>query len=192
MCAARRSVWLPQCHGNQTWIFSHTPERQRFVFLFIYLFREKNIYWKWFVSLLLYTYGLFFIHSYFVNVNKELNVKVQRMLFDLRWYISTSSLRQWTAAAISRRRGRLWRSSGGVSRRNVGLRLWRPVGRQRCWGGVQTAGFQVCISGIFHTKLTRVVTFKPLSQTNASLVAPDYRVHTLNHTWSSGGNCVKG
>lgn len=110
------------------------------------------------------------------------------MLFDLR-HISTSSLRQWPSTATGRRRGRLWRSRGGVSRRKVGLCLRRPVGRQRCWGGVQTAGFRVCHQGFFffflhrHTKLTYspCADNETIFQTDHSLTAPNDK---WNHTWS--------
>lgn len=52
-------------------------------------------------------------------------------------------LRQRPSAAIGRRRGRLWGPCGSVSRRKVGLRLRRPMGRQGCWGGVPAAGLRV-------------------------------------------------
>lgn len=59
--------------------------------------------------------------------------------------------RQWTSAAFGRRRGRLWRSSGGVSHRTVGLRLRWPMGRQRCRSGLQAARFWVCCFVFLHT-----------------------------------------
>lgn len=62
--------------------------------------------------------------------------------------VCTSSRRERPSAATGRRRGGLWGPRGSVSRGKVGLGLRRPVGRQRCWGGVQTAGVRVCAPGI--------------------------------------------